>query len=140
MLASVADLPGIFEEIIAQGAQVVAIRALDADGLEAKPPAQLANTAGPGGEQVINSEGFAWIANHQASGKAWLQVQVQTLRPPFDLQVSAFIEPDAVASYVATGQPKGVRVQAQKPAAPPRTGTMTSSFNEATHTNVAFEK
>jgi len=136
MLASVADLPGIFDEIVTQGAQVVAIRALNSDGLESKPPAQLANTAGPG--QVINSEGFAWIANHQASGKAWLQVQVQALRPPYDLQVSAFIEPDAVASYLATGQPKGTRVVAVVPPAPPKVAlTGTSTYNEVTHTTVA---
>lgn len=139
MLASVADLPGIFAAVIKQGAQVIAIRALNEDGQVAHPPASLENTAGADGSEVINSVGFAWIANHQNSGKAWLQVQVQKFRPPFDLQVSDFIEPgQAVANYVASGNPVGVRVQAQRPASFVLTGT--STFNESSHTEVATFK
>jgi hypothetical protein len=139
MLASVSDLPGIFAAVIKQGAQVVAIRALSENGEVANPPASMENTAGADGGEVINSVGFAWIANHQNSGKAWLQVQVQTFRPPFDRQVSDFIEPgQAVANYVATGMPVGVAVQAQRPASFVLTGT--SSFNESSHTEVATFK
>jgi hypothetical protein len=136
MLASVADLPGIFANVVKQGAQVVAIRALNADGGVDHPPASMENTAGADGSEVINSVGFAWIANHQNSGKAWLQVQVQKLRPPFDQQVSDFLEPgEQVAQYIATGQPVGVAIIAQPRLDRVLTGT--SSFDEATHTTVA---
>lgn len=131
MLASVADLPGIYAAIAAQGAEVVAVRAVNDDGGVAAPPKDLIINP----IDIPGSQGFAWIANHQKSGKAWLQVQVRTLRPPFDLQVSGFLEPGAVAGYVTTGKPVGVAAPR-----PVFTVTETSTFNEATHTTVAVFK
>ena|ERR1700722_8079422 len=135
-LISVADLPAMYASVVAQGAQVVAIQAYNENGSVDNPPKDLIINP----EDVVGAQGFAWIANHQKSGKAYAKVQVKTLRPPYDLQVSDFIEPSAVAAYVASGKPKGTPAVSKGKGGTANQLTGTSTFNEVTHTTVATFK
>ena len=138
-LLGVSDLPGVYAQASAAGVEVVNMQTYFADGGVQLPPAQFVNSKGPNGEDVENAQGFAFIADQAPSGKTNVKFQVKTLKPPFDQQVSDYIDAAQFADYAATGKPAGVLASASTPDTEADL-TGTSTFNEATHTTQATRK
>jgi hypothetical protein len=99
MKISSLELPKVYAEATAAGAEVVEIRAVTDQGQTIKLPEGFKDST----DNIPGAKGFAFIANESPDGKANIQVRIRAINPAIKAE-SGFIDPSAIAAFIASAK------------------------------------